>query len=48
MAVVVEYREVLTRLMWVKVMFGEQIKVCVTAFGPGNERSEEEREKFLE
>ena len=43
---VVEYGEVSARLMWVKVKFGGEFWVFVSAYGPGSERSEEEREAF--
>ena len=40
---VVEYRDASVRLMWVKVKFGGEFWVLVSAYGPGSERSEEER-----
>ena len=42
----VDYREVSARLMWVNVKFGEEFLVFVRAYGPGSEKSEEEREAF--
>ena len=41
-----EYRKVLGRLRWVEVKFGGEFRVFVSAYGPGSERSEEEREAF--
>ena len=32
--------------MWVKVKFGEELRVFVSAYGPESERSEEQREAF--
>ena len=43
----VEYREVSARLMWVKVKFRGEICVFVSAYGPGSERSEEERVRIF-
>ena len=40
---VVEYREVSARLMLVKFKFGGEFWVFISAYGPGSERSEEER-----
>ena len=44
--VVVEYKEVSARLMRIKVKFGGKFWVFVGAYGPGSERSEEERDAF--
>ena len=43
---VVEWKEVSSRLMWVKVKWGREVWVFVSAYGPGSERTEEEREEF--
>ena len=43
---VVEWREVSPRLMWVRMRFGRECWSFVSAYGPGCERSEEEREQF--
>ena len=43
---VMEWKEVSSRLMWMKVKFGQEIWVFVSAYGPGSEREEEERETF--
>ena len=42
----VEWKEVSSRLMWVKVKFGSEIWVFLSAYGPGSERDEAERENF--
>ena len=34
------------RLLWVKVKFGGEFLAFVSAYGPGSERCEEEREAF--
>ena len=46
MACVVEWKEVCSRLMWVKVKFGCEVWVFISAYGPGSERSEDERTSF--
>ena len=43
---VVEWKEVSSRLMWVKVRMGRECWAFVSAYGPGCERSEEERDEF--
>ena len=43
---VVEWREVSSRMMWVKARFGQELWVFISVYGPGSERSEEEREDF--
>ena len=43
---VVEWREVSTRLMWVRLKFGQESWVIVSAYGPGRERDDNEREQF--
>ena len=43
---VVEWKEVSSRVMWVKVKWGREVWVFVSAYGPGCERSEDEREEF--
>ena len=45
---IVEYKEVSERLMWVKIMVGGLFWVFISAYGPGSERSEGEKEAFLE
>lgn len=45
---VVECKELSARLMWVKVKFRNELWVFVSAYGPGLERGEEEREAFWE
>ena len=40
---VVEWKEVSSRLMWVRVRMGRECWAFVSAYGPGCERSEEER-----
>ena len=42
---VVEWKEVSSRLMWVKVRMGRECWAFVSAYGPGCERSEEERDE---
>ena len=44
---ITEWKEVSSRWMWVKVKLGIERWVFVSAYGPGSERSEEEREHFL-
>ena len=43
---VVEWKEVSARLMWVRVRMGRECWAFVSAYGPGCERSEEERDEF--
>ena len=43
---VVEWKEVTSRLMWVRVRLGKECWVFVSAYGPGSERTEEERNEF--
>ena len=43
---VVEWKEVSSRLMWVRVRMGRECWAFVSAYGPGCERSEEERDAF--
>ena len=43
---VVEWKEVSSRLMWVRVRMGRKCWAFVSAYGPGCERSEEERDEF--
>ena len=43
---VVEWEEVSSRLMWVRVRMGRECWAFVSAYGPGCERSEEERDEF--
>ena len=43
---VVEWKEVSSRLMWVRVRFGRECWAYVSAYGPGSERGEDEREGF--
>ena len=43
---VVEWKEVSSRLMWVRVRIGRECWAFVSAYGPGYERSEEERNVF--
>ena len=43
---VVEWKEVSSRLMWVRVRIGRECWAFVSAYGPGSERSAEEREEF--
>ena len=43
---VVEWQEVSSRIMWVKVKFGRESWVFVSAYGPGREKSDGEREDF--
>ena len=43
---VTEWGEVSSRLMWVKLKFGQERWVIVSAYGPGTERRENEREQF--
>lgn len=43
---VVEWKEVSSRLMWMRVKLGRESWVFISAYGPGCERSEEERISF--
>ena len=43
---VVEWKEVSSRLMWVRVRMGRECWAFVCAYRPGCERSEEERDEF--
>ena len=43
---VVEWKEVSSRLMWVRVRLGRECWGFVSAYGPGLEKSEEERDGF--
>ena len=43
---VMEWKEVSLRLMWVRVRMGRECWAFVSAYGPGCERSEEERDEF--
>ena len=44
--VVVEWKEVSFRLMWVRVRMGREYWAFVSVYGPGCERSEEEQDEF--
>ncbi len=39
----IEWKEVSSRLMWVKVKFRQEVWVFISAYGPGSEREEEDR-----
>ena len=43
---VVEWKEVSSRLMWMKVKLGREMWVFVSAYGPGSEKRVEESEAF--
>ena len=43
---VIEWREVSPRLMWVRLKFGQENWVIVSAYGPGSERDVNERDQF--
>ena len=43
---VVTWKEVSSRLMWVRVRLGRECWAFVSAYGPGSEKTEEERERF--
>ena len=45
---VVEWKEVSSRLMWVRVKMGSECWAFVSAYGPGCERAEDERNEFWE
>ena len=47
MRCVVEWIEVSSRLMWVRVKIERDSWVFISAYGPGSEKSEEEIEEFL-
>ena len=46
MRCVVEWKEVSSRLVWVRVKIGRESLVFISAYGPGTEKSEEEIEEF--
>ena len=46
MRCVVEWKEVSSRLMWVRVKLERESWVFISAYGPGSEKSEVEIEKF--
>ena len=46
MTCVVEWKEVSSRLMWVRVKIERKSWVFISAHGPGSETSEEEIEEF--
>ena len=41
-----EWKEVSSGLIWVKVKFGCQMWMFISAYGPGSERNEDERTNF--
>ena len=43
---VVEWKEVSSRLMWVRVRLGKECWAFVSAYGPGSEKNEEIRNNF--
>ena len=43
---VVAWKEVSSRVIWVRVRIGRECWAFVSAYGPGSERTEEEREEF--
>ena len=43
---VVAWKEVSSRMMWVKIRIGRECWAFVSVYGPGSERTEEEREGF--
>ena len=43
---VVEWKEVSSRLMWVRVKIERESWVLISVCGPGRERSEEQIEEF--
>ena len=43
---VVEWKEISSRLMWVRIRLGRECWAFISAYGPGVERSDEEREEF--
>ena len=46
MRCVVEWKEVSSRLMWVRVKVERESWVFILAYGPGSEKSDEEIEEF--
>ena len=46
MRCVVEWKEVSSRLMWVRVKIERESWVFISAYGPSSEKSEEEIEEF--
>ena len=46
MRCVVEWKEVSSRLMWVRVKIVRESWVFISAYGPGSEKSEEKIEEF--
>ena len=46
MRCVVEWKEVSSRLMWVRVKIKRESWVFISAYGPGSEKSKEEIEEF--
>ena len=43
---VVEWKEVSSRLMWVRMKIDSECWMFISAYGPGSERSEEDIEDF--
>ena len=43
---IIEWKEVSSRLMWVRVKIERESWVFISAYGPGSEKSEEEIEEF--
>ena len=43
---VTEWKEVSSRLMWVRLKFGREGWVIVSAYGPGSEKDDNERDQF--
>ena len=43
---VIAWKEVSSRLMWVRVRIGREYWVFMSAYGPGSEKTEEEREEI--
>ena len=43
---VVEYKSVSSRLVWVKLKFGRENLIIISVYGPGMEKSENERDRF--
>ena len=43
---VVEWKEVSSNLMWIRVRMGRECWAFVNAYGPGSERSEREQDEF--
>ena len=46
MKLVVEWKEVSSRLMWVRVRLGRECWAFVSAYGPGSEIKEDKRNEF--